>query len=239
MSLDDLQSATSAGEVMLALDGVRTSQGVSKAELSRRSHVRPETVRRLLTTGTPNPTLGNVLDMLRPLGMGLAVAKLPGPVESDGDLVCCWLSFYGAPLYGSSQVDPDTVPDVEMVLADSLRLSHERAVVARALPLVFWKSREKLDLDRLGREAGRRGQSHTLAFFLDLTAKLSGECIFDRAARRLGIHVPTRPVQFFSPTTKRERKLAEIHTPKVAKKWGFLMNMGMDSFESMFQKGTQ
>ena len=44
---------------------------------------------------------------------------------------------------------------------------------------------------------------------------------------------------FFSPTTERERKLAEMRTPEVARKWGFCMNMGMDSFESMFKKGAR
>ena len=41
------------------------------------------------------------------------------------------------------------------------------------------------------------------------------------------------------PTTSRERKLAELRTPEVARKWGFRMNMGMDSFESMFAKGAK
>jgi len=99
-------------------------------------------------------------------------------------------------LAGSSHVDPGTVPDVETVLADSLKLSRERAAVARALPLAFWKSRERLDLDRLRREAERRGQSRTLAFFLDLTARLSGEAMFDREAAKLRVHVPEGPVQF-------------------------------------------
>ena len=30
----------------------------------------------------------------------------------------------------------------------------------------------------------------------------------------------------------------ELRTPEVARKWGFRMNMGMDSFESMFAKGA-
>jgi DNA-binding phage protein len=237
------QPATTACDLLRSLDGARASRGVSKAELARQSQVRPETVRRLLTTEAPNPTLGNVLDMLRPLGLGLVITKLPSDIERAtriaGDIVSDWLSFYGAPLYGPSRVDPGTVPDVEEVLADSLKLSRERAVVARALPLAFWKSRERLDLDRLRREAERRGQSCTLAFFLDLTARLSGEALFECEAAKLRVHVPATPVQFFSPTTERERKLAEMRTPEVARKWGFRMNMGMDSFESTFKKGAR
>ena len=41
------------------------------------------------------------------------------------------------------------------------------------------------------------------------------------------------------PTTWRERKLAELRTPEVARKWRFRMNMPMDSFVSMFEKGVQ
>ena len=63
--------------------------------------------------------------------------------------------------------------------------------------------------------------------------------MFDREAAKLGVQVPARPVQFFSPTTERERKLAEMRTPEVARKWGFRMNLDMDSFESMFKKGAR
>jgi hypothetical protein len=128
---------------------------------------------------------------------------------------------------------------VETVLADSLKLSRQKAVVARALPLAFWKSRRQLNMDRLRREAERRGQTRVLGFFLDLTSKLSGETMFEKEAARLHVGVPTKLTQFFQPTTWRERKLAEMRTPEVARKWGFRMNMDMDSFESMFRKGTQ
>lgn len=84
-----------------------------------------------------------------------------------------------------------------------------------------------------------RGQTRVLGFFLDLTAKLSGETTFESEATKLHVRVPTKPTQFFQPTTWRERKLAEMRTPEVARKWGFRMNMDMDSFESMFRKGTQ
>ena len=233
------QPATTAKDFLRSLDSARASRGVSKAELARRSHVRAETVRRLLTDDAANPSLTNVLDMLRPLGLGLDLVELPKPVEPADDTLCAWLSFYGAALYGSAGVDPSTVPDVETVLADSLRLSREKAVVARALPLAFWKSRRPLDMDRLRQQAVRRGQARVLGFFLDLTAKLSGETMFEREAAKLHARVPTKPTQFFQPTTWRERKLAEMRTPEVGRKWGFRMNMGMDSFESMFRKGTQ
>jgi hypothetical protein len=60
-----------------------------------------------------------------------------------------------------------------------------------------------------------------------------------RRSREVCFVPVARPTQFFQPTTLRERRLAELRTPEVARKWGFRMNMGMDSFESMFRKGAE
>jgi transcriptional regulator with XRE-family HTH domain len=254
--------STSAAEVMRAVEQARASRGLSKAELARRSRVRPETVRHLLTDARANPTLLTVLDMLRPLGLGLDVVALSDPpAEPTNDVLKGWLAHYGAALYG-----PETgpVPPPETVLAAGLKLARESASVARALPLAFWKTRERLDFDRLVKEGERLGQARTLGFFLDLTSQLSGDPTFADAVvkLRLGpstpgsatrgsatrepstsgsstLRPPSRPTQFFQPTTLRERKMAELRTPDVARKWGFRMNMGMDSFESMFEKGVE
>ena len=234
------QAAATTVEVMRAVEHARASHGLSKAELARRSHVRAETVRHLLTDVTVNPTLSNVLDMLRPLGLGLDVVPLSNPpAEPTTDLLKGWLAHYGAALYGPANLDPARVPPPETVLADALRLSRESASVARALPLAFWRTRKRLDLDRLLKEGECRGQARVLGFFLDLTSQLSGDLTFHNAARKLRVRPLSRPAQFFQPTTWRERKLAELRTPEVARKWGFRMNMGMDSFESMFAKGAK
>lgn len=231
--------AATTVEVMRAVEAARASRGLSKAELARRSHVRPETVRHLLTDRTVNPTLSSVLDMLRPLGFGLDVVSLPNlPAEPSSDLLKGWLAHYGAALYGPENLDATQVPPPERVLADALKLSRESATVARALPLAFWKTRDHLDLDRLLKEGQRRGQARTLGFFLDLTSQLSSDLRFEDVAKKLRVRSLLRPVQFFQPTTLRERRLAELRTPEVARKWGFRMNMGIDSFESMFTKGA-
>jgi transcriptional regulator with XRE-family HTH domain len=251
-------AATTAG-VMHAVESARVSRGLSKAELARRGRVRPETVRHLLTDTHANPTLSTVLDMLRPLGLGLDVVALSDPsVEPTSDVLKGWLAHYGAALYGP-ETDPATVPPPETVLAAGLKLARESASVARALPLAFWKTRKRLDLDRLLKEGERLGQARTLGFFLDLTSQLSSDPAFKDAAAKLRLGSKTlgpktlgsktlgsktlrflpRPTQFFRPTTLRERKLAELRTPDVAREWGFRMNMGMDSFESMFEKGAE
>ena len=233
-------TATTASEVLHALETERAARGVSKAELARRSRVRAQTVRRLLTEKSPNPTLANVLDMLRPLGLGIGLVELPeDPTKSHEDEVCAWLSFYGAPLYGSTAVDPNTVPKVESVLAEGLKLSRDDATVARALPIAFWKNRKRLEMKPLREEAERWNQSRALGFFLDLTAQLSGEDTFMREAAELHSQVPLKTTQFFQPTTQRERQLAELKTPGVARRWGFRMNVGLDSFATVFEKGKR
>jgi transcriptional regulator with XRE-family HTH domain len=234
------KGAATPAEVMSSVEQARAHRGLSKAELARRSRVRPETVRHLLTGGTVNPTLSSVLDMLRPLGLGLDVVPLAtAPAEPTNDMLKGWLAHYGAALFGPENLDPAEVPPPETVLADALKLSRESATVARTLPLVFWETREYLDLGLLRKEGARRGQARTLGFFLDLTSRLSSDLSFERAAKKLQVRTLSRPVQFFQPTTLRERKLAELRTPEVARKWGFRMNMEMESFESMFAKGTK
>src|ERR1035441_2815425 len=230
--------AATTVDVLRALDEARTSRGLSKAELARQSRVRAETVRHLLTGKTVNPTLSNVLDMLRPLGLGLELAELSDqPLEPTSDDLKGWLAHYGAPLYGPRNLT--AVPPPETALSAALPLARTSASVARALPLALWKTRKRLDLDRLLKEAERRGQARTLGFFLDLTSRLSGDLAFQRAAKKLQVRPRPRPTQFFHPTTPRERKLAELRTPGVARKWGFRMNMEMESFESMFDKAAE
>ena len=231
---------TTTGEFLRAVENARALRGLTKAELARRSHVRAETVRHLLTADAANPTLTNALDMLRPLGLAVDLVQLPQhQAKPTRDQVYAWLSHYGAALYGSTRVNPSTVPEPETVLAEGLKLSRQSASVARALPVALWKNRQRLNMDRLRREAERRGQTRVLGFFLDLTTKLSGETMFAAAAAKLYARAPAKPTQFFRPTTWRERRLAELRTPAVARKWRFRMNMPMDSFVSMFEKGVQ
>jgi transcriptional regulator with XRE-family HTH domain len=233
-------TATTASEVLHAIETARAARGVSKAELARRSRVRAQTVRRLLTDKSPNPTLTNVLDMLRPLGLGLGLVEVrPDSAKSHADEVHAWLSFYGAPLYGSTTVDRRDVPGVEVALAEALKFSREDATLARAIPVALEKNRGQVALKLLRVEADRWRELRTLGFFLDLTAELAGDDAFKKEAARIHAEVPLRTAQFFRPTTKRERQLAELKTPAVARRWGFRMNMGLDSFASMFEKGMR
>lgn len=153
-------------------------------------------------------------------------------------LTRAWLAHYGAPLYGGAAVEGLRAPGLERVLARALPLSRRDATVARALPVLLWLQRARVDMAELQRRARRTGQARRLGFFLDLTGRLAGDDGLARAARGLRGSGRPRRLDFFPTRGRLERQLAEAHTPPVARDWGYRMNMGMDSFESMFTKAS-
>jgi hypothetical protein len=238
-----MEAVNTPEEVLAALEAARASLGMSKAELARRGRLPAETVRRLLTSRNANPHFSMVADLLRPAGLGLFVGKLVDPSEeapAPPEIVQSWLSHLGAPLYGSTSVKSSDVPRPERVLAEALSLAHREAAVARALPLAFFRFRKRVDFPLLRRLAKERGQGRTLGFFLDLTAELSGDEALAREARPLKAEVRrrARASQFFKLQSSMERRLAELKTPPVARRWGYRMNMSQDSFASMFRKAA-
>lgn len=61
-----------------ALEGVRASRGVSKADLARRLSVKPEIIRRLLTDAGGNPTIETVLKVATALDYHLELVPNQG-----------------------------------------------------------------------------------------------------------------------------------------------------------------
>jgi DNA-binding phage protein len=53
------------------LDATRVAADVPKAELARRIDAKPEIIRRLFTTASPNPTMATVLKVADALGLTL------------------------------------------------------------------------------------------------------------------------------------------------------------------------
>jgi hypothetical protein len=238
-----MEAANTVGDVLSALEAALTSLQMSKAELARRGRLPLETVRRLLTSRDANPHFTMVTELLRPAGLGLFVGKLEEPPEEarpGADLVQAWLAHLGAPLYGSTSVKAEDVPGPERVLAEALPLARQDATVARALPLALHRTRARLDFPLLRRLAQERGQGRALGFFLELTSELSGDKDLARQARPLAAEVRRRKraSQFFPVRSPTERRLGELKTPPVARRWGFRMNMSADSFSSMFRKST-
>lgn len=241
--------ATSPDELLEMVERARAERGLSKAELARRSRVRAETVRDLLTRRDANPTVRNVLQMLQPLGLGLGLVELPGAAgptvdelgSEASEAVRLGLSRLGAPIFGRVTGTANTTAGPEEVLVGALALSRVDASIARALPVAIWKTRRSVDRGRIRREATRRGLIRVWGFFLELTASLGGDPALAREARSLHGRLPRRPTPFFNGAEKSpyETKLAELRTPDVARRWGFRMNMTLDSFRSTFAKAVR
>jgi hypothetical protein len=148
-----------------------------------------------------------------------------------------WLRDLGAPLTRAAVADR-RAPDPEQVVVEGLRLAHTDASVARALPVMFWANREKLRLADLVRRARRAKEGATLGFFLDLTSELAGSRWFSAAHADLRPDRPRSETFFFEGAEKSlvGKELAAVNTPPVARRWRFLMNMPLDSFETLFRK---
>lgn len=68
----------SVDALMQAVEAARAKVGLSKAELARRTGTRPEAMRRLFTTDTPNPTVATMMSILRSMGYSLALVPASG-----------------------------------------------------------------------------------------------------------------------------------------------------------------
>jgi hypothetical protein len=132
------------------------------------------------------------------------------------------------------------MPSLEKVLAQALALSHDDATVTRVMPLVFWAQRDRLDYVRLVREATRVNERQTLGFFLELTGRLARDRRFASLASHLRDRRRSRVRPFFARSHgRRAMTAARRKTPHLARRWGYLMNMGFESFASAFAKHNQ
>jgi hypothetical protein len=149
--------------------------------------------------------------------------------------VRAWLAGVGAPL-GSVEFG-GSAPPVENVVAQALSLSHRDPTVARVLPLVLWRQRNHLNLDRLRREATRRNEGQALGCFLELAGRLGNEPGLVEASGRLRDKRRRKARMFFSGHHGPRALVAtRRNTPREARRWGYLMNIGLDSFRSTFEK---
>jgi hypothetical protein len=172
--------------------------------------------------------------LLRHLASASGGAETSKGVDRD-ERVRGWLATLGAPL-GSAETKR-RLPSVEQVVAEALSLSHRDATVARVLPLVLWRQRDQLDFDRLFQEATRRDERQALGYFLELAGRLGGESRLVERARALHDRRRKKARMFFvGPHGPRALAATRRNTPKEALRWGYLMNMGVDSFRSTFEK---
>lgn len=158
------------------------------------------------------------------------------PLAAEGERVRGWLAGLGAPLL-VSRLPKGPVPSLEDVLARGLAQSHHDAAVARVLPLVLWRHRHQLDHGRLVRAATDRNERQSLGFFLEITGLLGGDPRLASLAAPLRDLRRARARPYFPHARGRMAlALARRKTPALARRWGYLMNMDLDSFASAFAK---
>jgi DNA-binding transcriptional ArsR family regulator len=168
------------------------------------------------------------------------LANLPDHQRREADEardseVRSWLADAGAPVAAPRPRTPP--PPLEEALAEAVVLSHRDSTVARVLPVVLWNRRKDVDLDRLVVEATRRDERHALGCFLELAGRLGGEPRLVQAAQDLNDGRRRRARMFFAGRHGRYQIAAtRRNTPPEALRWGYLMNVGRDSFESTFDK---
>jgi hypothetical protein len=172
--------------------------------------------------------------LLRQLAQAPASVSTEQQADHEDD-VRAWLVALGAPMAAPRLSGPP--PDLEEALGEALSLSHRDATVARVLPLLLWRHRDRLNLDRLVAEASRRDERAALGYFLELAGRLGSVPAFGQAARRLRDRRRTKARPFFArPLGPYAAAAARRNTPKEALRWGYVTNMGLDSFRAMFDK---
>ena len=169
-----------------------------------------------------------LLRRLAQLPVGLARKTRPGDDE-----VRTWLANTGAPV---GVVDRGVMtPPPEKVVAEALALAHRDATVARALPVVLWRLRKQVDVELLRKEAMVRDEKQALGYFMELAGLLGRDRELRRTARSLKDSRRKRPRMFFTGQLgKYELALTRRNTPNTARRWGYLMNMSVESFRSTF-----
>ncbi|MBI2345386.1 MAG: winged helix-turn-helix transcriptional regulator [Deltaproteobacteria bacterium] len=126
---------------------------------------------------------------------------------------------------------------LEETLVRALLSARRHPAVARLLPVVLAKHQARIDFSRLQENARQLGVQHAMGFFIDLAGTMAENPRLRNMARRFFDKRIKHPHDFFLvPQGKYERRLTDINTPPLAKRWHFRMNIGLDSFLSLYHK---
>jgi hypothetical protein len=102
---------------------------------------------------------------------------------------------------------------------------------------LIWKHRDRLDRERLLVEGRRSGEKQALGLFLEIAAELGQEPSLAGWAESFRDRRVRTVKDFFDASgSPHARQLAERHTPPVARRWHYRLNMGLDAFESSFRR---
>jgi len=145
------------------------------------------------------------------------------------------LAFFGMPV-NVHKSPLESTERLESFLAKASNLAASDASVARAFPVFLRKVSPNLDFHVLKQESRKLGNKHRVGFFLDLAGELGQDKVLKNAAKDFFDSRNKIQKPFFMNPSKYSLKLAEERTPDLARKWGWSMNMGLDAFESTYQK---
>ncbi len=146
------------------------------------------------------------------------------------------LARFGAPVVTQEKTSFNF--SLEEALVRGLSLARKDSTVARALPVAFARNRKTYDLARLEYLARRNKLLPVLGFYLELTGVLLKDKKLQVFAKQL-MDKRRKKMEFFFKSqkiNKYEQLLVDKNTPAVARQWHFLMNLGLDSFETLFKK---
>jgi hypothetical protein len=161
----------------------------------------------------------------------------PNPAKNLSDLdVQLNLVKFGAPLGVGGIANVDL--RLEETLVETLLLARRDATVTRVLPVVIAMHKDKINFSRLEFLAREQKALSILGFFLDLTGSLAKCKKLHNEALKLKDLRRKKLENFFinRKVSRFEEILNEKHTPPIARSWLFLLNIGMDSFESLYRK---
>jgi hypothetical protein len=153
-------------------------------------------------------------------------------LEHDPAEVRASLAAAGAPLAG---VRASATFSLEDAIVAGLTLSRSDATVLRVLPLVLARAANRLDWTHLEQAARDRGLLPVLGLVAELAGHYSG--LHDLERRAASWWTPPDGARlYFAPRSRFDEELARHATPAIAKRWGFLLNVGEDSFRSLFER---
>lgn len=216
------------------------------SELARRSGLTPRSVavevRKLLNLGLVTVEAVGGADLVRPnlkhpaaphLRGLLRIPAAPEAEEAQGQQLRESLAALGAPLAGAR---PRGHLGLEAALLAGLEAARSDGTLLRVLPVVLGRNLEQLDWPTLREGARSRKLKSELGLLVELTAELLGR----RELRRqvADLHDRRRRVPRYLPLARSdfERRLARERSPAVARRWGFLMNLSVESFRSTFER---
>ena len=156
-------------------------------------------------------------------------------LKNDEDVLKYHLSELGSPVYSTYEGKVFLSP--EESLARGVLLSKKDAVLLRTLPIVMWKNRNDLDFDLLLMYARKLKVKKETGFLLNLTGKLTGNAKLKMKSVDFFDNRNTKFESYFlGKRSKSQKKLEELNTPLLAKKWKLNINMDLENFDNFLNK---